>query len=53
MSDPIIDDYTDLPISRQRKWQLRHKEQHAVYKERYDKSEKGKATAKRWRMEKK
>lgn len=31
----IVDDYTDLPVSRQRKWQLRHREQQAEMRRKY------------------
>lgn len=38
----IIDQFTELPLSRQRKWQFRHPEQQAKYLKNYQSSEKGK-----------
>lgn len=36
----IFDEYTDLPVSRQRKWQLRHPEKQAVLTARFRASKK-------------
>ncbi len=36
----IIDEFTDLPISRQRKWQLRHPEKSKAINHRYWHSDK-------------
>jgi hypothetical protein len=49
----IQDEYTDLPISRQRKYQLRHPEKQAEIYRSWKKSEKGKATNKRYYEKKK
>jgi hypothetical protein len=40
----IQDQYTDLPVTRQRKYQLRHPEREAERVKRYDDSEAGKAS---------
>jgi hypothetical protein len=40
----IIDQYTYLPVSRQRKWQLRHPDAAKQIKSRYIRSPKGRAT---------
>lgn len=47
-ANKIIDEYTDLPVSRQRKWQLRHPEKQKVIKDRYNRSDKGKEYKKQW-----
>lgn len=39
----IIDEFTDLPVSRQRKWALRHPEKYKALKKRFYHSENGKA----------
>jgi hypothetical protein len=48
MSKTIQDEYTDLPVSRQRKWQLRNRDKLAEMQSRYKKSDKGKAANKRY-----
>jgi hypothetical protein len=42
MTNKIIDQYTDLQLSRQRKYQLRHPERHKAAERRYRLSEAGK-----------
>lgn len=45
----IIDEYTDLLVSRQRKWALRNPDKLRVAKAAWKKTPKGKASAKRYR----
>jgi hypothetical protein len=47
MTLPIQDEYTDLPIKKQRKYQLRHPEREAERVRRYDQSEAGKESRRR------
>jgi hypothetical protein len=49
MSKMIEDEFTDLPLTRQRKWQMRNRDKLAEYQSRYKKSAKGKAANKRYR----
>jgi len=44
----IKDQFTNLNVSRQRKWQLRHPAAFQILKQRYEATEKGKATARRY-----
>lgn len=47
MGKIIVDEFTDLPVSRQRKHQLRHPEKLAELKRRYHQTDKGKAAISR------
>ena len=47
----IIDKFTDLSVSRQRKWQLRHPKESKIIWKRYVKSPKGKAHIKKYMRE--
>jgi hypothetical protein len=49
MSHAIQDEYTDLPISKQRKWALRHPAKQAEFYRKWKKTDKGKAANKRYR----
>jgi hypothetical protein len=42
--NPIQDEYTDLEMTRQQKWSLRNREKQRKLEDRYNKSDKGKAT---------
>lgn len=42
----IIDEYTDLPVSRQRKWALRNREKFNEYQRQWRKTESGKLSMK-------
>ena len=42
MAHKIQDEFTDLPVTRQRKYQLRHPERHKAAEERYRQSDGGK-----------
>jgi hypothetical protein len=46
MTKLIIDEFSNLPISPQKRWLLRHREQHRVNVHNYKTSVKGRATAK-------
>jgi hypothetical protein len=48
MSNTIQDEYTDLQIPRQQKWNLRNRDKLAEYQHRYKTSDKGKAANKRY-----
>ena len=50
MPDKIIDQYTDLPVSRQRKHQLRNPEWAKAVQDRYNKSEKGREAQRLYRL---
>jgi hypothetical protein len=57
MTQPIQDEYSDLPISKQRKYQLRHPAREKERQRRYYQSEVGKesrrrANAKYWEKQK-
>ena len=51
MREKIIDEFTNLPVSRQRKWQKRHPVKNKILRDRYDNSMKGKETKKRYMKE--
>ena len=51
MRKKIIDEFTNLPVSRQRKWQLRHPMKDKILKDRYDNSIKGKKTKTKYMKE--
>lgn len=51
--DKILDEFTDLNVSRQRKWQLRNPDKYKEAKSKYKQSPAGRAEQARYRLKKK
>lgn len=52
MRKKIIDEFTNLPVSHQRKWQLRHPEKQREIKRRFEKSLKYRIRKREWMRKK-
>lgn len=50
MGKKIFDQFTNLKVSRQRRWQLRHPESQKALRKRFDQSEKGRVVQRRYRV---